>query len=207
MLQNSQIVIKDAQVMGGLVDGKPQYGISSRLSYAGGIIGAALENVPNGGYIEAQRSNIVIENTVISGMDIVSDSRRLQDRQNDTASGQSVKAAGGIIGQATMMDLSCKDTKVEDCVIRSGKGSAGGVAGEIFHQDVSRTDTTLEGVQINRCTIGSNGSIAQINDSAGSGGIFGRVNASENMGSQKLKTVDVTGSTIYGKIPAGLPDW
>jgi len=202
--RNSQIVIKDAQVMGSLVDGKPQYGISSRLSYAGGIIGAALENVPNGGYIEAQRSNIVIENTVISGMDIVSDSRRAQDKQNDTASGQSVKAAGGIIGQATMMDLSCKDTKVEDCVIRSGKGSAGGVAGEIFHQDVSRTDTTLEGVQISRCTIGSNGSIAQINDSAGSGGIFGRVNASENMGSQKLKTVNVTESTIYGKNTGGV---
>ena len=142
------------------------------------------------GYVETEVSNIVLDDVEVSGMNIVSDSRNRQDKNDDKASGCSVKAAGGIVGQATMMNISCKNTKVESCVIRSGKGSAGGVIGEAFHQDVSKTDTTLEEVTVHQCEIGSNGSISRISGSAGMGGIFGRLNASEDMGSQKLKTIN-----------------
>ena len=202
--KNSRVTLNHVQVAGDLAGGKPRYEISSRLSYAGGIIGAALERIPEVGYVETEVSNIVLDDVEVSGMNIVSDSRNRQDKNDDKASGCSVKAAGGIVGQATMMNISCKNTKVESCVIRSGKGSAGGVIGEAFHQDVSKTDTTLEEVTVHQCEIGSNGSISRISGSAGMGGIFGRLNASEDMGSQKLKTINVTESVIYGQNTGGI---
>lgn len=202
--RDSRITINRVQVKGDLSNGGPQYEISSRLSYAGGIIGASLEGVPNLGYVEGHVSSVVIEDTEVSGMNIISDSRTRQDKEDDRASGNALKAAGGIIGQATMMNVNCKDMKVENCVIRSGKGSAGGVIGEAFHQNESKVETTLEGVEINQCEIGTNGSIAQISAGAGSGGVFGRLNASEDRGSQKLKTVNVTESVIYGQNVGGI---
>ena len=144
--RDSRITINRVQVKGDLSNGGPQYEISSRLSYAGGIIGASLESVPNLGYVEGHVSSVVIEDTEVSGMNIISDSRTRQDKEDDRASGNALKAAGGIIGQATMMNVNCKDMKVENCVIRSGKGSAGGVIGEAFHQNESKVETTLEGV-------------------------------------------------------------
>ena len=151
-----------------MLDGKPQYEISSRLSNAGGMIGACWD-----GEAAAEASKyITIENAKISGMNIVSDSRSRADKAADKASGISTGAAGGIAGRASAIEtFTVCEASVENCVVRSGQGAAGGIIGNA----VGQLDSQLENVSVLSCKIGSNGDLSRIGDSAGMGGIYGRI--------------------------------
>ncbi len=194
----SRVSITNAKVQGDMLDGKPQYEISSRLSNAGGMIGACWD-----GEAAAEASKyITIENAKISGMNIVSDSRSRADKAADKASGISTGAAGGIAGRASAIEaFTVREASVENCVVRSGQGAAGGIIGNA----VGQLDSQLENVSVLSCKIGSNGDLSGIGDSAGMGGIYGRIRVLNDRGSQKIKgLLQVEQCDIYGKNTGGI---
>lgn len=205
---NICLTIRDVAVTGELsADGKPQYEISSRLSHAGGIIGASVKNGPT--HTDTKVGSVTIENAQVSGMNIQSDSRSQADKNADKAAGTSKRAAGGVIGQVMRSDLvitgSAAQPVVSNCIIRSGKGSAGGVIGSAGDgSNTSALDTSLENLKVENSIIGSNGSISNIQDEAGAGGIYGRICALEDKGNQKLHIISVENCVLYGKNVGGI---
>lgn len=205
---NIRLTIKNATVTGELsADGKPQYEIRSRLSHAGGIIGASVKSGPT--HTDTTVGSVTIENAQVSGMNIQSDSRSQADKNADKAAGTSKGAAGGVIGQVMRSNLnvtgSAGQPVVDNCIIRSGIGSAGGVIGSAGDgSNTAALDTSLENVEVTNSTIGSNGSISKIQDKAGAGGIYGRICALEDGGSQKLHGLSVESCVLYGKNVGGI---
>lgn len=194
----SRITIENVKVEGAVSpNGKPQYEISSRLSNAGGIIGASWKE-----QTESEISEFVtIKEAVVSGMNIVSDSRSQADKTSDRASGISTGAAGGVMGRASAIKaLALQNISVENCVIRSGQSAAGGMIGNA----ASALDTVVEDATVSSCTIGSNGNLSDISDSMGMGGIYGRVSVLADRGKQKLKGIRIENCDIYGKNVGGI---
>lgn len=190
----SRVTLDHVQVRGAMKDGKPQYEISSRLSNAGGMIGACWD-----GQEDAEASKYVtIKDSAVSGMNISSDSRSLADREGDKASGISAGAAGGVIGRASAIEaLTVRDVSVENCVLRSGRGAAGGMIGNA----VSRLGSLLQNISVESCKIGSNGGLSTVD----AGGVFGRLGVLDNKGSQGLKgNLKIEQCDIYGNNAGGL---
>ncbi len=200
----SKIEIDGARIRGDLKDGTPQYEILSCLSNAGGLIGASVEDEK---YSDNNRSHVVITDTEVSEMNILSDNRGPEDRVKDSGTGTSKGAAGGMAGLVTMTTMRLQKSAVEKCVIRSGSGAAGGVIGQAGTGDgntATWADTVLDEVTVDACTVGTNGNISDMAANAGCGGIYGSIYAANDKGSQKLGKVSVENCNIYGKNTGGI---
>ena len=191
-----KVYLNNVQVTGTLdASGNPQHEISTKNANVGGLIGSfAYYNS------DQYKCYVEVKECTVSGMKIKADNRTEENIPQDVANSTSSEAAGGMFGWATVVDIKVEDAEVKNCVIQTGTSSAGGVIGAAD----TRMNTNLSNIVIDSCTIGNNGPINNTVPDAGAGGIIGKLNIPLNYGTQKLKTITVKDSYLYGRSTGGI---